>query len=131
MEQDCIFCKIVRGGIPAHVVYEDDAFLAFLDIHPQSPGHTQVIPKAHYRWVWDLPAGRQACPNIGDYFEVAQKIAKAMQHTFGPIEEVHSRIMGEEVPHAHIWIYPAPDKAHGEKMDFEGNAEKIRQALQK
>jgi histidine triad (HIT) family protein len=119
---NCVFCKIAHGEIPAQVVYEDDAFLAFLDIHPQSPGHTQVIPRQHYRWVWDVP-------QAGRYFEVARKVAKAMQHTFGPIEEVHSRIMGEEVPHAHIWIYPAPDKAHGDKHDFKGNAEKIRKAL--
>ena len=123
MDPNCIFCKIVKHEIPAHVVYEDDDFLAFLDIRPQAPGHTQVIPKKHYRWVWDVP-------NAGAYFEVAQKVAKAMQHTFGPIEEVHSRIMGEEVPHAHIWIYPAPDKAYGEKKEFEENARKIRKAIQ-
>jgi len=122
MNTDCIFCKIVAGEIPAHKVYEDDEFLAFLDIRPQAPGHTQVIPKQHYRWVWDVP-------QVGRYFEVARKVAKAMQNTFGPIDEVHSRIMGEEVPHAHIWIYPAPAKAHGNKNDFEGNAEKIRAAL--
>ncbi|RJQ33654.1 HIT domain-containing protein [Candidatus Parcubacteria bacterium] len=120
--EDCIFCKIVAGEIPSHKVYEDDEFLAFLDIRPQAPGHTQVIPKKHYRWVWDVP-------NAGKYFEVAQKVARAMQNTFGPIDEVHSRIMGEEVPHAHIWIYPAPSKAHGDKNDLEGNAEKIREAL--
>ena len=122
MNTDCIFCKIVAGEIPAHKVYENDEFLAFLDIRPQAPGHTQVIPKQHFRWVWDVP-------QVGRYFEVARKVAKAMQNTFGPIDEVHSRIMGEEVPHAHIWIYPAPAKAHGNKNDFEGNAEKIRAAL--
>ena len=120
----------MKREIPAEVVYEDKDFLAFLDIHPQAPGHTQVIPKEHYRWVWDLPAGRQVSPNVGEYFEIVHKIAKAMQNTFGPIDEVHSRIMGEEVPHAHIWIYPAPQKAHGDKNDLEGNAEKIREVLQ-
>jgi histidine triad (HIT) family protein len=119
---DCVFCKIVRGEIPSTKVYEDDEFVAFLDIHPQSPGHTQVIPKQHYRYVWDVP-------NAGHYFEVARKVAQAMQHTFGDVDEVHSRIMGDEVHHAHIWIYPRPDKAHGDKMDFTTNAEKIRAAL--
>lgn len=122
MEPKCIFCKIVAGDIPSTKVYEDEQFLAFLDIHPQAPGHTQVIPKQHYRWVWDVP-------NAGAYFEVARKVAKAMQNTFGPIDEVHSRIMGDEVHHAHIWLYPNPQKAHGDKMDFNGNAEKIRVAL--
>ena len=122
MDPNCVFCKIVAGEIPSTKVYEDDDFLAFLDIHPQAPGHTQVIPKKHYRWVWDVP-------NAGAYFEVARKIARAMQHTFGPIDEVHSRIMGDEMHHAHIWLYPNPYKAAGDKMDFEANAEKIRAAL--
>ena len=128
---DCIFCKIVKREIPAEIVYEDDDFLAFLDIRPQAPGHTQVIPKQHYRYVWDLPVGRQVSPNIGQYFEVVQKIAQAMRNTFGPTDEVHSRIMGDEVHHAHIWLYPPPAKASGDKMDFKTNAEKIRAALQK
>jgi histidine triad (HIT) family protein len=104
-------------------VYEDDNYLAFLDIHPKAPGHTLIIPKEHYRWVWDVP-------NIGEYFEVVKKIAKAMQKTFGEIEEIHSRVIGEEVPHAHVWLYPAPDKARGDPNDFDGNAAKIRAALQ-
>ena len=45
---DCLFCRIVRGEIPATVVYEDDRVLAFDDIHPQAPVHTLIIPKAHY-----------------------------------------------------------------------------------
>lgn len=123
----CIFCKIVAGDIPATKVYEDENFLAFLDIHPQAPGHAQVIPKTHYKWVWDLPAGRQASPNIGEYFEVVRKIAKAQQKAFGT-EWILSKIIGDEVPHAHIWVFPS-DGAKGDKNDLEQNAEKIRQAL--
>lgn len=119
---DCIFCKIAKREIPAEIVYEDNDFLAFLDIHPQAPGHTQVIPKEHYRWVWDVP-------DAGKYFEVVKKIAQAMQKAFGDIDEIHSRVIGEEVPHAHIWIYPAPTKSSGDTKDFKGNAEKIRAAL--
>ncbi len=119
---DCIFCKIVRGELPSHAVYEDDDFIAFLDIRPIAPGHTLVIPKAHYRWVWDVP-------NSGAYFEVTRKVALALQKAFGPIEEIHSRIVGEEVPHAHIWLYPNPEKASGNKTDFAGNADRIRAAL--
>lgn len=117
---DCIFCKIVRGEIPAHKVYEDEKFFAFLDIHPQSPGHTQVIPKQHYRWVWDVP-------NVGDYFEVVKKIAKAQQKAFGT-EWVLSKSIGDEVPHAHIWVFPS-DESTGDKNDLTGNAAKLRQAL--
>lgn len=117
---NCIFCKIARKEIPADIVYEDEQFLAFLDIHPQSPGHAQVIPKQHYRWVWDVPNG-------GDYFEVVRNVAKAQQKAFGT-EWILSKIIGDEVQHAHIWVYPNSD-VPGDKMDFAGNAAKIRAAL--
>ncbi len=118
--ENCIFCKIVHGEIPSHKVYEDEKFLAFLDIHPQTPGHTQVIPKKHTRWVWDVE-------NVGDYFEVVRKIAKAQQKAFGT-EWILSKIIGDEVAHAHIWVYPS-DEAIGDKDDLAGNAEKIHQML--
>ncbi len=116
----CIFCKIVRKEIPAHIVFENDEFLAFLDIHPQSPGHTQVIPKMHYQWVWDVP-------NVGAYFETVRKIALAERKAFGT-EWILSKIIGDEVPHAHIWVFPS-DEANGDKNDFAQNAEKLRAAL--
>lgn len=118
---DCIFCKIVRGKIPSHKVYEDKNFLAFLDINPQSPGHTQVIPKDHYRWVWQIP-------NAGEYFEVAKKIALAQQKAFGT-DFILSKIIGDEVEHAHIWIFPNSNVS-GDPKDFESNAKKIREVLE-
>jgi histidine triad (HIT) family protein len=119
--ENCIFCKIANKEIPAYIVYEDDNFVAFLDINPQSPGHVQVIPKGHYRWVWDVP-------NVGEYFEVARKIAKALQKAFDT-EWILSKIVGDEVEHAHIWIYPN-NKVKGDPKDFKGNAEKIINAMQ-
>jgi histidine triad (HIT) family protein len=118
---DCIFCQIVAGAIPAHKVYEDDKFLAFLDIHPQSPGHVQVIPKQHYRWVWEVP-------EVGAYFEVARRIAQSAQQAFGT-DFVLSKIVGDEVPHAHIWIFPDPKTATGDKSDLAENAEKLKAGL--
>ena len=84
---DCIFCKIAKGAIPATKVYEDDTFLAFLDISPRSPGHVQVIPKEHYRWVWDVP-------QIGRYFEVVTRIAQA-QRTAYRIDSNWSQVRGD------------------------------------
>lgn len=119
---ECIFCKIIAGNIPSHKVYEDDNFLAFLDISPCSPGHTQVIPKKHHRWVWDYP-------NVGEYFEVVRKIAKAQQKAFDT-DWILSKIVGDEVEHAHIWVYPNFD-IEGDKKDFEENARKIINSLEK
>jgi len=113
---NCLFCQIVTGLISAHKIYEDEHFLAFLDINPQAPGHTQVIPKKHHRWVWDVP-------NAGAYFEVARKIALAQRQAFNT-DFIISRIVGDEVPHAHIWVFPGGEIA-GDKKDFEGNKQKI------
>jgi histidine triad (HIT) family protein len=118
--ENCIFCKIARGEIPSYKVYEDDDFFAFLDIHPQSPGHVQVIPKEHHRWVWDVP-------NVGAYFEVVRKIALAQRAAFDT-DWILSKIVGEDVEHAHIWVFPNSDMK-GNKMDFENNLQKIRAAL--
>ncbi|MBI2100198.1 MAG: HIT domain-containing protein [Candidatus Vogelbacteria bacterium] len=118
---DCIFCKIAKKEIPAEIVYEDDGFLVFLDLRALAPGHVLVIPKAHYRWVWDVP-------NLGQYFEVAQKIALAQRKAFGT-EAIWSRVMGEEVHHAHIWVFPNPNEATGNRLDIKANAAKLRAAL--
>lgn len=102
MEPRCIFCKIVAGEMPSFNVYEDENYLAFMDIFPRTKGHTLVIPKKHYRWVYDVP-------NFGEYFEIAKKVAMNVQNV------VKSRFIsfvtvGEEVPHAHIHILPQTSK---------------------
>lgn len=114
--ENCIFCKIVRGELPSYKVYEDEDFLAFLDINPLSPGHCMVIPKGHYRWVWDVP-------NVGKYFEVATKVALAQKKAFDT-DWVLSKVVGEDVHHAHIWVYPN-NKVLGNSKDFKTNTEKI------
>ncbi len=109
---DCVFCKIVKGEIPSYKVYEDDDFYAFLDIRPLNLGHTLVIPKKHYRWVWDVP-------NIGEYYEVAGKIVKAMKKALDT-DYVVSLVFGEEVPHAHIWLVPRyKQDGHGGAVNLE------------
>ena len=100
MTQDpqCVFCKIVQGEIPSDKVFEDKLFLAFLDIRPQAPGHTLVIPKNHVRWVWDVDPFK-------NYFQIAQKIAIAQRKAF-ETDMIVCHVIGDEVPHAHIWLVP-------------------------
>lgn len=117
-ENNCIFCKIAKGEIPSTKVYENENFLAFLDINPRSPGHVQIIPKKHYRWVWDVP-------NIGEYFEIARKIALAQKKAFNT-DMVRSQVYGNEVSHAHVWVWP---ETSGNEKDFAGNAKKIIEVL--
>ena len=96
---DCIFCKIVKGEIPCHKIYEDDNFLAFLDISPVALGHTLLIPKNHYRWVYEIP-------EFGEFWQVAQKIALNIKNSPINPEYISFLTMGNEVAHAHIHIIP-------------------------
>lgn len=95
---DCIFCQIIRGEIPSYTIYEDKDYLAFLDIFPYAFGHTLVIPKKHYRWVWDVP-------HIGSYFEVVKKIAQHYQSVTGN-DFILEAVFGDAVPHAHVHLLP-------------------------
>ncbi|OGM22269.1 hypothetical protein A2863_02910 [Candidatus Woesebacteria bacterium RIFCSPHIGHO2_01_FULL_38_9b] len=108
--KDCIFCKIVKGEIPAYKVYEDKDFLSFLDIKPLTKGNALVIPKKHYRWTYNIP-------NFGEYFEVAKKVALAAQDAF-KAEWICFLTLGFEVPHAHIRVIPRYNKdLHGTVID--------------
>lgn len=108
---DCIFCKIVKGEIPSHKVYEDKDFLAFLDIRPLTKGNCLVIAKEHRRWVYDIP-------NFGEYFEVAKKVGLGAQKAFGA-EWVCFLTLGLEIPHAHIRVIPRYSKdLHGVVVDI-------------
>src|SRR3989338_5903179 len=109
MAVECIFCKIVSGEIPTNKVFETEDFLAILDINPRAPGHVQVITKKHFRWVWDVP-------NVGEYFEAARKIALAQRKAFGT-DMIICNVVGEDVFHAHVWVYPDPASAAGDKRD--------------
>lgn len=120
-EKDCIFCKIIKGELPCYRIYEDANFIAFLDINPLAPGHVQVIPKTHHRFVWDLPADSNMPGNIGEYFKLVQKIALAQKKAFAT-DMVRSQVYGEEISHAHIWVWP---DAIGDARDFEGNLQKL------
>lgn len=71
---DCIFCKIIKKGLPSNVVYEDDDILAFRDIHPVAPIHVLVIPKKHISSLVELKEEDEAI--IGRIYTVINKIAK-------------------------------------------------------
>ena len=79
MVSDCIFCKIVAGEIPASKVYEDDHFLAFLDISQVTPGHTLVIPKKHARNLLEMTPDETA-----DLFNVVSRVTKKVESATQP-----------------------------------------------
>lgn len=70
---ECIFCKIVDGEIPADVVYQDEAVLAFRDINPQAPTHLLIIPRQHIATMTDLDEAHKDV--VGRLFLVARDLA--------------------------------------------------------
>lgn len=112
LSDNCVFCDIIRGSNPHEIVYEDAEFLGFLDRYPLNPGHTQLIPKQHYRWVWDMESA-----DIGFLFMKSRRIAKALQSVF-ETEWIIADTGGIGVPHAHIHLIPRfEDDGHGELPD--------------
>lgn len=98
----CVFCQIVNHQTPCHQIYEDDLFFAFLDICPRVEGHTLVVPKKHYQWVYDVPDFRR-------YWEIVLKITQAMKRSLKPYFITYAT-HGLQVPHAHIHILPRKRK---------------------
>ncbi|MGO9903402.1 MAG: HIT family protein [Solirubrobacteraceae bacterium] len=74
----CVFCKIVAGELPAHVVSQDDRTIAFLDINPASAGHTLVVPRAHARDLIEIGAEDLTAVAFG-----AQRVATALRDRLG------------------------------------------------
>lgn len=103
MSDDCLFCRIARRDIPAHVVHEDDALLAFLDIHPVRPGHVLIIPKAHHPYFEDLP------PEIAaQSLALGQRLARRMKQLYD-VPRVAFAYTGIHVAHAHAHVIPMHD----------------------
>ena len=101
----CVFYAIVKGRIPSHKVYEDEKSFAFLDIHPSSPGHTLIIPKAHVARVEDL-SREDAGALFGTLHGLVGGIQKAMGAPASTIGINNGRESGQEVPHVHIHVIP-------------------------
>lgn len=117
MVSDCIFCKIIAGDIPASKVYEDDHFLAFLDISQVTPGHTLVIPKKHARNLLEMtPDETAALFNIVS--RVTKKVESATQPQGMNIISNMEEIAGQSVFHTHVHILPRYSQEDDLKIDF-------------
>ncbi|TGV61570.1 HIT family protein [bacterium M00.F.Ca.ET.141.01.1.1] len=136
-DTDNIFAKILRGEIPSHRVYEDEAVVAFMDVMPQGQGHTLVVPKAPSRNLLDAEPSTFAL-----LFTVVQKVAQAVRKAFNAdgvtIMQFNEPASGQTVYHLHVHVIPRfdgiPLKPHTGPMEnpevLARNADKIRGALQ-
>lgn len=106
--QDCIFCKIARGEIPAKKAYEDDELLAFHDISPQAPLHLLVIPKRHLASLAE--AGDDDAPVLGRMLALTGRLARENGSPEGYRTIVNTgRIGRQDVMHVHIHVIGGPD----------------------
>ena len=98
--ENCIFCKIVKKEIPCAQVFENEDFLAFLDIQPVANGHLLIIPKKHIVWMQD--AEDEVITGI---FKLAKKLMLAVKNGIG-CDYVQLSIVGKDIPHFHIHLIP-------------------------
>jgi histidine triad (HIT) family protein len=101
----CIFCKIASKEIPAEIVYEDSDTMAFLDLHPNHPGHTLVIPKDHFENIYTLPQ-ETLCRMIMTAQKLAIAIKAAVQADGINISINNEPAAGQVVFHSHIHVIP-------------------------
>jgi histidine triad (HIT) family protein len=125
---NCAFCKIIRKELPSYSVFEDEDYVAFLDIRPMNPGHTLIVPKRHSRWVWDVP-------DTGTYFKTVARIAKALQRAM-KTDWIAADVAGMGVAHAHIHLVPRfPHDGHGEFLNGQNvktiSAEQMKSIVEK
>lgn len=100
---DCLFCKIINGEIPCYKLYEDDYTLAFLDINPDSDGHTLIIPKKHFKDLDDMDL------DTLKHINETSKIVKNMldeKLNFDGISLLQNNGAVQEVKHYHMHLKP-------------------------
>ncbi len=96
----CLFCRIARREVPAHIVYEDDYLVAFLDSGPIRPGHVQIIPRDHYPTFDDLTA--ELASRI---IVLGQRLARILKSSSG-VSRAAFLFTGGDVAHAHAHVLP-------------------------
>lgn len=119
---NCLFCKIINGEIPSYKIYEDDLVYAFLDINPDSNGHTLIIPKKHYLDMDDITQD-----TINHIIKIAKKLKKQLEEKLKPdgITLIQNNGDIQEVKHFHLHLKPY---YKNNKID---NVEKIFKILKK
>jgi histidine triad (HIT) family protein len=142
MTADCIFCRIARREITAHIVHEDDRLIAFLDRGPIRPGHTQIVPRDHFPYFDDAPA-----EIVGAIAQTGQKIARALKRLYR-VPRVAILFTGADIAHVHAHVVPMLEKTditsrryivedaitfhampHASEAELASSAEALRMAL--
>ena len=138
-EDNCLFCRIVSGELPATIVYEDENSVAFLDHRPLFHGHTLLVPREHVETLGELPAKL-----VEPYFNAAQLLARAVESGLdaeGTFVAMNNRV-SQSVPHLHVHVVPRrrkdglkgffwPRTKYNDEEEMKVVQRKIKSALQK
>ncbi len=108
-EENCIFCKLVKGEIPSKIVFENDDNLAFLDINPVSEGHTIVIPKKHFTTLEKTPE-EEVIKLFLTVKEVAEMIYTKLDIDGYNVIQNNYKAAGQHVDHSHVHIIPRSNR---------------------
>ena len=108
--EDSVFTKIIKGEIPCHKVFEDEFCMVFLDIHPLTEGNALVVAKKQIEFVWDLPD-----EDYQAIMKTAKRVALKLREVIGT-QYVSERIVGVDVPHAHVQLIPFNDASELSKQ---------------
>ena len=136
-DPNCLFCQIVAGERPAHVVLESEHAMAFLDARPLFPGHSLLVPRDHHETLGDLPT-----PLVAELFVDAQRLARAMEDAMeadGTFVAMNNRV-SQSVPHLHVHVVPRrrkdglrgffwPRQRYKDDEEMAAVASRLREAL--
>ena len=103
VDDNCLFCRIVSGELPATIVYQDENSVAFLDHRPLFHGHTLLVPREHIETLGDLSQTL-----VGPFFETAQLLARVVESALeaeGTFVAMNNRV-SQSVPHLHVHVVP-------------------------
>jgi histidine triad (HIT) family protein len=122
-----IFTRIIHRELPAHIIAEDENFIAFLDITPLVMGHTLVVPKKEIDYIFDLDDAQ-----LGNLHVFAKRVAAAVRKAM-PCKRIGVAVIGLEVPHAHIHLVPmnSADDLNFTRPKLKPGADELAQVAEK
>jgi histidine triad (HIT) family protein len=134
---DCLFCRIVAGDAPAHLVLEEADIVGFLDARPVFKGHVLLVPRTHYDTLSDLPATM-----FGPFLGAAQRVADAVRAGLGAQGSfvAMNNVVSQSVPHLHAHVVPRtkgdglrgffwPRTRYADEEEAAGYAARLREAM--
>ncbi|MCU0268957.1 MAG: HIT family protein [Acidimicrobiales bacterium] len=137
VDRGCVFCGIVAGVVPAHVVLDDEVAVAFLDRSPLFKGHVLVAPRTHHETLTDLPPAE-----VGPFFERVRRVAAVLPVALGAAGTfvAQNNVISQSVPHLHVHVVPRnrgdglrgffwPRTRYASEEEAAGYATRLRAAL--